>query len=334
MADRAPPLPKRSSETATVHLPTRTTRPPPTPARVTQSTRAKHTVVAIEDIKPQSKSNDYVDTYNSTPRLPPRATKTDSLKSASQRNNLKGSCDVHRENLTNESQEYKGSQPPELLPRLPTRLHRVTPPTKEAPGPPVERSTKPAVSRSHTRKPQAVLIVDSSENASSLDTLCNSFTSRREPTLVVVTEPTPQKACKPTQHMTLEKQGSTKSTIRCPDCDRCRCMSCNEDRPLPEHWLCDGNCRLSAESVVDVMSCMCCVKGIQYHLRSSEDERQTHPCACTNTPDCCMRWTTLGLLSLCLPCLWCYFPMKGGVKAAEACYNSSCCRERGCQCDR
>lgn len=127
--------------------------------------------------------------------------------------------------------------------------------------------------------------------------------------------------------------GTLTNTIICQECGKCRCADCTGDRKLPERWLCEGNCRCSAESVVDTVSCMCCFKSCFKGCIDNPDGAKIDPCSCTDSPTCLLRWTALAALSLCLPCLCCYAPLQLGVCAATSCYNSSCCRKRGCNCE-
>ena len=177
--------------------------------------------------------------------------------------------------------------------------------------------------------------------------------------------------------------GKGGDSIICSECNRCRCQSCRTPRPLPSKWLCGDKCLCSAESCVDYVSCLCCVKGLFYHCgpateddprydderlhrlhqhRSSsssnsqrrrrynnkgEDEDEVEaaaaasrggskscadaPCSCAPVNNRLARWGCLASLSLVLPCLLCYWPLQGGVKVVEMCYQR--CTQHGCQCD-
>lgn len=67
--------------------------------------------------------------------------------------------------------------------------------------------------------------------------------------------------------------------------------------------------------LLELCTCMCCVKAAFYHCtKDQEDEGRLaeHPCSCQGPWDeCAPRWSILGVLSLFLPCLWCYFPCRG-----------------------
>ena len=44
----------------------------------------------------------------------------------------------------------------------------------------------------------------------------------------------------------------------------------------------------------------------------------------------CLRWSCLAVLSIPLPCLLCYAPLKGLTSLAESCYQSA--TSQGCRC--
>ncbi|XP_046747707.1 protein sprouty homolog 2-like [Diprion similis] len=129
-------------------------------------------------------------------------------------------------------------------------------------------------------------------------------------------------------------------SIMCEYCGRCRCESCREPPPLPSRWLCDNACFCSAETALDYASCLCCVKGLFYHCGDAgsgvENEGEgagscaDEPCSC-NGSSRLARWTCLGALALALPCLLCYWPLKGCVALCEACYARHA--SHGCRCD-
>ncbi|XP_054268915.1 protein sprouty homolog 3 [Macrosteles quadrilineatus] len=122
-------------------------------------------------------------------------------------------------------------------------------------------------------------------------------------------------------------------SIICRECGRCRCESCREPRPMPSLWLCHDFCLCSTETCVDYGSCLCCVKGLMYHCASKDGDDDT----CADDPCSCGphrrlgRWTCLGLTSLVLPCLCCYWPLRGVAGVVESLYSR--CTSRGCRCD-
>ena len=131
---------------------------------------------------------------------------------------------------------------------------------------------------------------------------------------------------------------TTHGGIICEECGKCRCLACTERRELPcGTWCCGGKCELTPGKVLDVCTCFCAVKCLFFHCRRGEEEEDDNecyenPCGCCGTPLCCQRWTVLGLMSACLPCLWTYWPARGCLAASTAAYNA-CCRHKGCQCD-
>ena len=125
-------------------------------------------------------------------------------------------------------------------------------------------------------------------------------------------------------------------SIICANCGKCKCGACTEPRDLPSTWLCGDRCEVSALKAVECCTCFCCVKAVFYHCGQDEEANSCYedPCACCgeDTPHCVRRWTCMAIMSLCLPCLWCYWPAKGCLRACTACYNR--CRKKGCQCKR
>ncbi|XP_068709967.1 protein sprouty homolog 2-like [Montipora capricornis] len=84
-------------------------------------------------------------------------------------------------------------------------------------------------------------------------------------------------------------------------------------------------CGVEADEFIDYASCMCCVKGIFYHCtKDSYDEGQlaNEPCSCGGPiSSCAPRWGFLALLSLFIPCMWCYLPAVGCKKAVTTIKN-------------
>lgn len=130
----------------------------------------------------------------------------------------------------------------------------------------------------------------------------------------------------------LKHENACKEGVICSSCGRCRCRKCVERRELPRRWISQQEC--SIESAVDWCTCMCVARAVFYHCRPSEDaDCSDDPCGGCDQPHCCARWAAVGLLSLCLPCLCCYWPMSCLRHACTACYNA-CCRTQGCRCER
>ena len=115
-------------------------------------------------------------------------------------------------------------------------------------------------------------------------------------------------------------------SVYCKICGKCRCKACTQPKlsSKKQHM---------AKRAVDVASCMCCVKACFYHCNDEEESGESdEPCACTSQPHCCSRWTTMAVLSIFLPCLCLYWPLKGCVTLCQKCYRR--CSVRGCRCRR
>ena len=136
--------------------------------------------------------------------------------------------------------------------------------------------------------------------------------------------------------------------IVCERCGGCRCERCGSGgRQLPGVW-CGPRCGYCTPSrVVDVVSCVCCVRAVVYHCSADDDVcKPDHPdddfdddvddcpCSCSGSPSQCRRrWGCLAALGVlgCLPCLLLYWPLRALLAAVRAAYNSVS-RRRGCRC--
>ncbi|XP_039997737.1 protein sprouty homolog 2 [Xiphias gladius] len=121
-----------------------------------------------------------------------------------------------------------------------------------------------------------------------------------------------------------------KHSDKCENCGKCQCSECRRPRALPFCWTCGRRCMCSVQSAVEYGTCVCCVKGLFYHCSSDdEDTCADKPFSCTQS-HCCVRWTTVSLLSLLFPCLLCYLPAKGCVAVCQSCYDRV--TRPGCRC--
>jgi protein sprouty homolog 2 len=127
------------------------------------------------------------------------------------------------------------------------------------------------------------------------------------------------------------------NTIICPQCNRCRCDKCLEPRELPQKWICNNCFLCSADTILDYASCLCCVKGLYYHCaKDHEQDCDNETIRCADNPCSCApykrvsRWGCLSALSLILPCLLCYWPMRGCVSLCAKCYAMH--SRHGCRC--
>lgn len=74
-------------------------------------------------------------------------------------------------------------------------------------------------------------------------------------------------------------------------------------------------CKRDVNVLIDYASCMCGVRAVLYHCsKDSFDEGSVaeEPCSCGPPRKSCIgRWGCLAACSIFLPCLLCYFPLKG-----------------------
>ncbi|KAJ8978458.1 hypothetical protein NQ317_002912 [Molorchus minor] len=124
---------------------------------------------------------------------------------------------------------------------------------------------------------------------------------------------------------------ATRQSIMCAECGKCRCESCQQPRPLPQKWICNNSCLVSADSVIDYASCLCCVKGLFYHFSDPDGNANCadNPCGC-ETDQRTARWGCLTALSCVLPCLWLYWPLRSCKRVVEICYARH--SRTGCRC--
>lgn len=93
---------------------------------------------------------------------------------------------------------------------------------------------------------------------------------------------------------------------------RLRCRYCqefyNDDRNYK------GSCDYAPDcfrATIENMSGMLCAQCMLYHcMKDSEGDTAPHPCSCSAEAGCTKRWIGLALLSLLVPCLWCYPPLR------------------------
>lgn len=121
---------------------------------------------------------------------------------------------------------------------------------------------------------------------------------------------------------------------------RARCVYCGEVFSTDENRR--GSCRDAPDRVgrcIDGMSCVCCVQAMLYHCVQASNAEEAggyrHPCDCDRPTAAsgdgrggssnCRHWTAMAILSLIVPCLWCYLPLRTCHKCAVRC---GCCGER------
>uniref|UniRef100_A0AAG5DTH0 WH1 domain-containing protein n=1 Tax=Anopheles atroparvus TaxID=41427 RepID=A0AAG5DTH0_ANOAO len=93
---------------------------------------------------------------------------------------------------------------------------------------------------------------------------------------------------------------------------RLRCRYCQEF--YNDEWNHKGSCDYAPDCIrtaIENVSGMPCARCMLYHcMKDSEGETAAHPCVCTGESGCTKRWIGLALLSLLVPCLWCYPPLR------------------------
>lgn len=109
---------------------------------------------------------------------------------------------------------------------------------------------------------------------------------------------------------------SCQESIICADCGKCRCAQCaqKESSSAERSSLC-------CERVVDVVSCMCCVRALSRH----QDAPTADNCRSPNGV-CCRHWTLLVALSACLPCFCVCLPLRYLVRTCAVSRRPCRCR--------
>lgn len=107
------------------------------------------------------------------------------------------------------------------------------------------------------------------------------------------------------------KQGQTGARCRLVS-TQVQCKHCRELFSLDSNPR--GSCEDAPDSVercIECVSCVTCTQCLMYHCWADADGEFRHPCSCDpGDSSLCKRWTALTFLSLLLPCLWCYLPLK------------------------
>ncbi|GFY31319.1 sprouty-related, EVH1 domain-containing protein 2 [Trichonephila clavipes] len=120
----------------------------------------------------------------------------------------------------------------------------------------------------------------------------------------------------------LPSKGSSKESRRQSSPSQLRCRLCldeyTEDNNLP------GSCRFGPDRTLNCINnatCFSCAQCMLYHCMSdAEGDFNHHPCACEASDDHCRRrWAGLALLSIFVPCLWCYLPLRACHRCGVRC---------------
>ncbi|XP_003701846.1 sprouty-related protein with EVH-1 domain isoform X1 [Megachile rotundata] len=93
---------------------------------------------------------------------------------------------------------------------------------------------------------------------------------------------------------------------------RLRCKHCQE--LYTEQHNPRGSCEYAPDPIkrgIAKVSCLSCAQGMLYHCMSdAEGDFSQNPCSCSTEEGCGRRWFGLALLSLIVPCLWIYPPLR------------------------
>ena len=131
---------------------------------------------------------------------------------------------------------------------------------------------------------------------------------------------------------TVNEYCKTNAVPHCPHCGKCTYPKCTDEevttrsgRPVEDEYC---YCNPTVSCCVETVTCLSCVQGCFYHCSNYEDNPiwTDKPCSC-HGPDCCLRWSVLGLVSVFLPCLFCYPVLHGSVLAYRSigpCMKSEC----------
>ncbi|XP_064600580.1 sprouty-related, EVH1 domain-containing protein 2-like [Liolophura sinensis] len=108
---------------------------------------------------------------------------------------------------------------------------------------------------------------------------------------------------------------------------RARCQHCHDWYSPEENYR--GACGDAPDNVskcIEKGTCLFCARGLLYHCMSDADGDYGKLCVCdTSDNSNCKKWTALTILSLFVPCLWCYWPLTACHSCAVAC---ECCGSR------
>ncbi|XP_076036533.1 sprouty-related, EVH1 domain-containing protein 2-like [Oratosquilla oratoria] len=112
-----------------------------------------------------------------------------------------------------------------------------------------------------------------------------------------------------------------------PKPSKARCRHCQE--MFTDSVNARGSCEYAPDCVrtaVDTLTCITCAQCMLYHcMADAEGDFAPHPCECVGpggagTDEACgRRWLGLTLLSLLVPCLWCYLPLRACHRCAVGC---------------
>jgi len=108
---------------------------------------------------------------------------------------------------------------------------------------------------------------------------------------------------------------------------KARCKHCHETFSHEDNHR--GTCEEAPDNVekcIEIVTCVSCAKGLIYHCMSDADGEYGRVCICDSSDETnCKKWTVLSVLSMFVPCLWCYWPLKACHMCGVQC---GCCGGR------
>ncbi|XP_020709147.2 sprouty-related, EVH1 domain-containing protein 3 isoform X2 [Athalia rosae] len=100
------------------------------------------------------------------------------------------------------------------------------------------------------------------------------------------------------------KRGNSSVRLRCKHCQE---LYSEQHNPM-------GACEYAPDPVrrgIATVSCLSCAQCMLYHCMSdAEGDFAQNPCSCSTEEGCGRRWFGLALLSMIVPCLWFYPPLR------------------------
>ncbi|XP_058243198.1 sprouty-related, EVH1 domain-containing protein 3 isoform X3 [Hemibagrus wyckioides] len=108
-----------------------------------------------------------------------------------------------------------------------------------------------------------------------------------------------------------------------------RCVYCRSVFSASENGR--GRCRDAPDPALHCLrqwTCVWCAESLLYHCMSDSEGEFWEPCSCEDSlgrrphPLCCAGWMALLALSLFVPCMCCYLPLRACLRCGERC---GCC---------
>ena len=153
----------------------------------------------------------------------------------------------------------------------------------------------------------------------------DSLSSMKRHNLEVQQPALPTKNKKKQHHKDTRYKNKDKKQNRLLQTQRVRCIYCRDT--FTEETNYKGSCPDAPDCLancIERVSCTCCATGMLYHCMSDSDGDFGNVCVCDTSDSVgnCRKWTALGVLSLLVPCLCCYWPLSSCHRCAVSC---GCC---------